>query len=187
MLWGIRILILNITIIVPILQIKNIVESTLELRLSHSRTSALYGHLFMTKLIWIRCISLRLYGMAWESMQARGLKIPKPLFLKVVNIKSIRYTMILSYITSITIIENHKSPITMVLALSLCLHMPLPMTYCHWYQWPSLWQWFSRWRKKCPPFLQRTIKEVEGHIKAPWVTLRDFPPPRGICSSILNV
>lgn len=65
--------------------------------------------------------------MAWESMQARGLKIPKPLFLNVANIKSIRYTTILSYITSITIIENHKSPITMVLTLSLSLHMPLPM------------------------------------------------------------
>lgn len=114
-------------------------------------------------------------------------KFPNHFFLNVANIKSIRYTMILSYITSVSIIENHKSPITMVLTLSLSLHMPLPMTYCHWYQWPSLWQWFSRWRKKCPPFLQRTIKEVVGHIKAPWVTLRDFPPPRGICSSILNV
>lgn len=45
--------------------------------------------------------------------------------------------MILSYVISVTCTEIHKSPVTMVLILSLSLHMPLPMTYYSWYQWPT--------------------------------------------------
>lgn len=31
------------------------------------------------------------------------------------------------------------------------------------------------------------VKGVEVNIKAPWVTLRDLPPPGRICSFISNI